>query len=205
MTIQFQKLSVDSKRPCDSATDEVGDCEEGEGSSDWGRLASETEKSTVERTVVDRAVDPSIVFRTRASYHPFLLFLLVFVIIATVLSVVLAFLDRASVLSGVYLLLFKLSLLLPVYTMVLPLAFEVRSDSCIAVKTTFCTYRFPGAVRAYRLNMCSSDVFRPRFKLTSLSNQISVRRESGWDLLVSPQDADEFIEAIEQIQSTSHL
>lgn len=161
----------------------------------------------------DTARDPpEVVFRTAARYSPILWLLLAFSVFIVLICIVPIVMDPNSTADnkrfGVITLLGSVCFMVVVYIAVLPVAFQVRSDRAIGVVTMLCTYHFPGAVRAYPLNGSTSSssyntvpLFRPRIKFaTDLSSRINIRRTSGMDLLVSPQDENGFIQAVQSVQ-----
>lgn len=94
-----------------------------------------------------------------------------------------------------------------VFALVLPYSVQVRSDSYIGIRTVLVTWWFSMVTDAIVNPTSLSEHCRgPRYKFatTLFHHRVLVRRCKGyWDVLVSPQDIDGFIQAISGVSSTS--
>lgn len=87
-----------------------------------------------------------------------------------------------------------------VFSLVLPRRFDVLSDSSIRV-VTLCGkhWVFGGAMDAFGRQGIIAEPFRPKFKFATsfLHERVIVRRQQGsWDILLSPSDPGEFVQAV---------
>ena len=147
---------------------------------------------------------PQVVFRTKASYSSFLWLLLGFALFIVLVGFAPAVMGPTSTATNkvvsVITLLGTVCFMVLVNIAIVPVAFEVRSNRSIGVVTTLCTYNFPGAVSAHDASSEAAR-FRPRIKfVTDLSKRIIIRRTSGMDLLICPQDENGFIQAVHSVQ-----
>jgi hypothetical protein len=150
---------------------------------------------------------PRVVFESPAKYHPCTLFLLALAPASTLDSLALVYFDetvsdedRQSITKGM---LWATAVIILVYTLVLPKRFEVLSDASIRLVTWIsCVvdihYTFPNATAAYDIPPLHQNQFRPRLKFaTDLNSRVVVRRRNeGWDLLLSLDDAPGFVDAV---------
>lgn len=127
---------------------------------------------------------------------------LIFGIAVVLLTIIPVSLDpntsNADKTSAMWTLIWSAVSILILYIFILPTKFEVRSNGSIGVATLFVTYTFVDAVRAYIADGLFEGALRPRFKFaTSLEKRVVVRRRNGrWDLLLSPNDVDGFVKAV---------
>jgi hypothetical protein len=88
------------------------------------------------------------------------------------------------------------------FLLVMPKEFEVMSDASINV-VTFVTikWNFGNVTAAYDGEHSPSHWYRPKIKFaTTCGNHVVVRRRNGgWDLLLSPDDPEQFIKAVFQV------
>lgn len=94
-----------------------------------------------------------------------------------------------------------LILILGLYMMILPKQIDVRTNGSVGIKTFLMTYQFTGACRAYVAGPGREDFVRPRLRFaTDMNQRVVVRRKNGmWDLVLSPTDADAFVNALDRI------
>lgn len=144
-----------------------------------------------------------VVFSTPAVYHPVMCLLLLFSLSVPVLTLIFVYNDeQASVdetKAAVRTLIATLIAITIVFSLVLPRAFQVVSDASINVVSVLgVKWNFSSITAAYKLDSLFSEWTRPKFKFaTDLHNRVVVRRKNGgWDVLLSPKDADGFERAV---------
>jgi hypothetical protein len=148
-----------------------------------------------------------IIFSSRSYYHPLLWVVLAIPLLAILIQI--GFVSRDPAVSEflrerhAWLLGWMLVLIFGIYMVVLPRQVDVRSNGSIGIKTFLITYRFKGVVRAYQAGMGREDFLRPRLKFATSffpPHRVVIRRRGGkWDLVVSPSDPEEFIQAVENV------
>ena len=94
------------------------------------------------------------------------------------------------------------------YMAILPRQVDVRSNGTVAIKTCLLTFFIDEIARAYRggnieSNYNYQNLLRPRVMLaTSLDKDgaVVIRRNHGkWDVLVTPEDPEGFVNAVEEM------
>ena len=144
-----------------------------------------------------------VVFATPAKYTRVVWVLLAIPIVAVFVSIILLHSSRAEYRSSgtAWALSWTLLLILVVYMAVLPRQIDVRSNATVCVKTSLLTFHVDGVVRAYQAGIGREDFLRPRIKFgTSTEGRVILRRNHGkWDVVVSPEDLDGFLVAVEEM------
>ena len=147
---------------------------------------------------------PSVVFQSRASYHPLVWVLLSFAPIVTLASIGIVYSDDSSTEAekrqAVLALVWTTVAIVIVYALVLPRRFEVVSNASVNVVTfnPFFKWNFKNVTAAYENQSIWAEWNRPKFKFAvDLHKRVVVRRKNGrWDLLVSPKDPAGFVEEV---------
>ena len=148
---------------------------------------------------------PTIVFSSRSQYHPVIVFLMSVAPLSIIVSIFLVLRDPSVQDSereqGIRVLVCTLTLVFGMYCSILPKQVDVRSNGSIGVKTILFTYQFTGVLRAFEAGLGREDFLRPRIKFaTSTNNRVIVRRRHGkWDILVTPEDPQGYVRAIEEV------
>ena len=75
----------------------------------------------------------------------------------------------------------------------------VRSDGSIGITTTCWTYSFANVETAYCLTSLYQDVGRARVKFATGWSVCVVVRRRDVDVVVSPEDVEGFIQAIQEV------
>ena len=144
-----------------------------------------------------------IVFATPAKYTRVVWGLLAIPIVAVLISIILLHPRRMDYRNSgtAWALGWTLLLILVVYMAILPRQIDVRSNGTIGIKTALLTFHIDGVVRAYQAGVGREDFLRPRIKFgTSMEGRVILRRNHGkWDVVVSPEDLDGFLLAVEEM------
>ena len=144
-----------------------------------------------------------IVFATPAKYTPVVLGLLAVPLVAVPISIITLHPGRADYRnsSTAWALGWTLLLILIVYMAILPRQIDVRSNGTVGIKTALLTFHIDGVVRAYQAGIGREDFLRPRVKFgTSMEGRVILRRNHGkWDVVVSPEDVEGFLMAVEEM------
>ncbi|KAL3912647.1 MAG: hypothetical protein SGILL_006801 [Bacillariaceae sp.] len=145
-----------------------------------------------------------IVFATPAKYTPVVWVLLAIPLVAVLVSIIMLYPRRADYRSSgtAWGLVWTMLLIMVLYMAVLPRQIDVRSNGTIGIKTALLTFHIDGVVRAYQAGSGREDFLRPRVKFgTSMEGRIILRRNHGkWDVVVSPQDVEGFLNAVEEMK-----
>lgn len=144
-----------------------------------------------------------VVFSTPAVYHPAVVLLLIFSLSVPIVTLLFTYSDEQASAEekkmAVRVLITTMVAIAIVFSLVLPRAFDVVSDASMNVTTIFgIKWNFTSITASYKLDSLFSEWTRPKFKFaTDLRNRVVVRRKNGrWDVLVSPKDADGFVQAV---------
>jgi hypothetical protein len=146
-----------------------------------------------------------VVFSTRCKYGCFIWGILIFSVAICILTIIPISLDpdtdEQAKEAAIHTLVWSTVAIIILFIFILPVSVEVRSDASIGVKTLVITYSFIEAARAYKADSIWEGALRPRIKFaTSLDSRVIVRRKHGWwDLALSPDDADGFIQAVADV------
>lgn len=151
-----------------------------------------------------RSLKPeTVIIRTGSKYHPWLVALLVLSIVPVLISLDYALKDEDY--KTAWGLVWSLLFVVVVYLLVLPKSVDVRSNGVVGVRTLLMTYKFKDIVRAYQSDFSADELFMPRIKFATswqAPHRVVLCRKNGkWDVLVSPVDVDEFLDAINSITS----
>jgi hypothetical protein len=150
-----------------------------------------------------------IVFSSSSYYHPLLWVIVAFPLVAILIQIVYVLRDP-NVLEfkreqHAWFLGWSLILIFGIYMVVLPRQVDVRSNGSIGIKTFLITYQFKDVLRAYQAGMGREDFLRPRLKFATSffpPHRVVIRRRGGkWDLVVTPKNPEEFIQALENVVS----
>jgi hypothetical protein len=144
----------------------------------------------------------TVVFATPAKYTPIVWGILALPLVAVLVSLFMLYPRieyRHS--ATAWALGWSLLLIFVVYMSILPQEVDVRSNGTVGVKTVLLTFHVDGVVRAYQAGVGREDFLRPRIRFgTSMKQQVILRRNHGkWDVVVSPQDLDGFLKAVEEM------
>jgi len=97
-------------------------------------------------------------------------------------------------------------LIMVLYMAILPRQVDVRSNGTVAIKTCLLTFHIDDIARAYRgcnIDSNYNSFLRPRVRYaTSLDKDGAVvirRKHDKWDVVVTPQDPEGFINAVEKM------
>lgn len=143
----------------------------------------------------------NVVFQSQAKYSTLVVLLLLFVpvfVIAQLLWILTHDVpDKRQALTALFRTFFSLCI---VFALVMPIRYEVLPDRSVNVVTVFrMKWNFSKVREARRLKSLCDEWQRPKWKFATAmeSNyRVAVHRDGGWDLLVSPTEADEFIRVI---------
>lgn len=143
-----------------------------------------------------------IVFATPAKYTPLAWFLMAIPLLAIIVSII--FLHPRTDYknsSTAWVLEWTLLLVMVLYMAILPKQIDVRSNGTVGIKTFLLTFHIDGVVRAYQAGIGREDFLRPRIKFgTSFEGRVILRRNHGkWDVVVTPEDVEGFLKAVEQM------
>lgn len=144
-----------------------------------------------------------IIMRTGSKYHPIIVLIVAFPICSMLVPLILALVQRDyEKAKGLF---WGTLFVLAIFVLVLPKGFDVRSNGVIGVETLLTTWKFADIERAYPAPVSSRDMFDPRFKFATTFHQpyrvLVRRRNHKWNVLVSPVDAEEFINAVNKLGS----
>lgn len=149
-----------------------------------------------------------VVFSNPSLYEPWIVVVLALPLIALLIPIGLTLHDENAHFGysrKAWVLLWLVILILALYMVVLPKQVDVRSNGSIGIKTFLITYNFADISRAYQAGVGGEDLFRPRLRFaTSFSqhHRVIIRRRFGnMDLVVTPQEPEPFIQALEQVLS----
>ncbi|CAJ1965213.1 unnamed protein product [Cylindrotheca closterium] len=150
---------------------------------------------------------PNIILRTSSKYHPLMICLLVGST-ATVLFP-LFFALRDGDFHTAWTLLWSVLFIGLVFMLVLPKTVDVRSDGVIGIKTMLTTWKFTDVTRAYESSFSPDELMMPRIKFATTwkppHRVILCRKNGKWDVLVSPEDAKEFVEAVNNLVGSEEV
>lgn len=110
--------------------------------------------------------------------------------------------DEISHSVGAWILGWAFLLVVVVYMIVLPKQVDVRSNGSVAIKSFLLTYHIDGVVRAYQAGIGREEFWRPRITFATRlgEGRVVIRRRHGkWDVVVSPEDPEGFIQAVEEV------
>jgi len=148
-----------------------------------------------------------IVFASASKYQWLIALLVVTPLVAILMSIILFDVQSQEEYknsSTIWILGWCFLLLTVVYMAVLPRQVDVRADGRVAIKTCLLTFFIDDIARAYRGCTIESDydsLLRPRVMLATTLNKdgaVVIRRHHRkWDVVVTPEDPDGFIDAIE--------
>ena len=145
----------------------------------------------------------AIIIRTGSKYHPLLIAVLA--ISAATVLVPLYFALRDGNYQSAWILLWSVLFIVAVYMLVLPKSVDVRSDGVVGIKTMLTTWKFSDVTRAYESSFSPDELMMPRIKFATTwkppHRVILCRKNGKWDVLVSPVDAKEFVEAVNNVVS----
>lgn len=147
----------------------------------------------------------TVVFATKSKYHWFVLFCMLTPFLTILLRVILFDAqDDYKNSSTIWAMGWISVFLVVLYMAVIPRKVDVRSNGTVAVKTCLLTFFIDDIAGAYRGSNNAEyirHILRPHFLLiTSVDrNDIVVirRKHEKWDVTVSPEDVDGFLEALE--------
>jgi len=161
--------------------------------------ASSPAKSTTSST--GSLTPPSVILRTKSKYDPLLVGLLAFGILAVLVPLYTSLRDGDY--QAAWVLIWSLLFVGGCYMLVLPKHLDVHSDGVIAVKTILTTWKFADVSRAYESSFSPDELMMPRIKFAtawkSPHRVILCRKHGKWDVIVSPVDAKEFVEAVNKL------
>lgn len=145
----------------------------------------------------------TVVFATKSKYHWFVLFCMATPFLTILLRVILFDAqDDYKDSSTIWAMSWISVLLVVLYMAVIPRKVDVRSNGTVAVKTCLLTFFIDDIAGAFRgENDDMRHILRPHFLLiTSVDRNdvVVLRRKHGkWDVEVTPEDVDGFLEALE--------
>mmetsp|Transcript_10930 Transcript_10930/g.26444 ORF Transcript_10930/g.26444 Transcript_10930/m.26444 type:complete len:188 (-) Transcript_10930:1914-2477(-) len=144
---------------------------------------------------------PAVILRTGSKYHPFLIFLLGIGVASVLFPFFFALKDGDY--QNAWVLLWSVLFIAACNLLVLPKSVDVRSDGTIGIKTLVTTWKFNDVTRAYESSFSPDELMMPRIKFatswTPPHRVILCRKNGKWDVLVSPVDAKEFVEAVNKL------
>jgi hypothetical protein len=150
-----------------------------------------------------------IIFASASKYQWLIAFLVVSPLIAILMSIILFDVQSQEEYknsSTIWILGWCFIFIMVTYMAVLPRQVDVRSNGKVAIKTCLLTFFIDDIARAYRGGNMDSGfdvLLRPRVMLaTSLDRDgaVVIRRHHGkWDVVVTPEDPEGFVHAVEQI------
>jgi hypothetical protein len=158
---------------------------------------------------VNSSSSPShhVVYSTVAKYDQWVcmilivpLALIVIQIIAKFIATKVAKFERSG---EVWIMLWVLILILGLYMMVLPKQVDIRSNGTIGIKTFLITYTFDDICHVYLAGLGAETFVGQRYRFATCldpTNQVVIRRRgTKWDLVVSPDNADEFLRMMQSL------
>ena len=145
----------------------------------------------------------TIIMRTGSKYHWIIVLIVAFPICSMLVPLLWAIVEKDY--EKAKSLIWGTIFVLTIFILVLPKGFDVRTNGVIGVETLLTTWKFANIERAYPAPVSTTDIFDPRFKFATTFNQpyrVLVRRRGHkWNVLVSPVDPEEFINAVNNLGS----
>ena len=141
-------------------------------------------------------VTNGIIMYTPSQYDRLLIVLIIFPISVVSLRLFWAILNKDM--AAVWSLFSVLGFICLVDLLFLPKGFDVRSNGEIGVITTLITWKFSDILRA-ELAPRKIDLCDPRWKFATTfhrDHRVILRRHTKWNILVSPVDVEQYIEAV---------
>jgi len=150
-----------------------------------------------------------IVFASTSKYQWLIGFLVVVPLFAILMAIILFDVksqEEYKNSSTVWVLGWCFILIMVLYMAILPRQVDVRSNGTVAIKTCLLTFHIDDIARAYRgCNIDSNydSLLRPRVRFATSFDRdgaVVIRRHHGkWDVVVTPQDPEGFVHAVEDM------
>ncbi|KAL3934307.1 MAG: hypothetical protein SGBAC_009945 [Bacillariaceae sp.] len=143
----------------------------------------------------------NVIIRTGSKYDPWIVAVLALGVVPILFPLYFALRDGDY--TTTWILLWSILFVGAVYMLVLPKSVDVRSDGTVGVKTMLTTWKFSDVTRAYESSFSSDELMMPRIKFATawkVPHRVILCRKNGkWDVLVSPVDAREFVQAVNNL------
>jgi hypothetical protein len=167
-------------------------------------------KGSNDSLISSKTNTPTVVFRCRASYHRWMIALLSIAPLAAIISMIIVYHDKkvtSEMTSSAIVCLFGIALgIIAVYSFILPKRYEVLSDSSINVVTFYYTWNFDNVTTAFK-DPPFEELHQgePKFKFSTnwMKRVLVKRRDSLWDVLISPKDTKGFVTSVCKIAADS--
>ena len=160
-------------------------------------------------SVSSRRKQRLIVFASSSKYQLLLCLLLMIPLLTILISLILFDINTQEEYKNswtVWVLGWCFILIMVLYMAILPRQVDVRSNGTVAIKTCLLTFHIDDIARAYRgcnIDSNYNSLLRPRVRYaTSLDKDGAVvirRKHDKWDVVVTPQDPEGFINAVEKM------
>lgn len=208
-TTIIEKSQLEPKEPTPATTATEGPSTRRPHRSSRSRSRSRSGRSVSSVSSSRSNSKPShqVIFSTAAKYDQWVvlalsipLVLIAFQMVASLIATKVYDFERSGT---VWLMGWTFILILGLYACILPKQVDIRSNGTIGIKTFLITYQFGDVCHAYLAGLGAATFVGKRHRFATCldpSNQVVIRRREGqWDIVVSPENADEFLRTMQSL------